>query len=120
MPQPRLFFIVDKTFVTPIRVIQFLALIAVMSVLFPYILRWASPLASFLALLGRNSLYVFCVGSLLSLSAQIIHSFYRGNIVADTIVVIIGIAVMAFTAWLPEWRESIRQRPPRPQPQSAS
>lgn len=122
MPQPRLFFIADKTFVTPIRIIQFLALIAVMSVTFPYIRRWGGPLVSFLALLGRNSLYVFCVGSLLSLSAQIIRSIYRGNIVADTIVVIVGIAVMAFTAWLPEWRESIRLRParPQPQPQSAS
>jgi hypothetical protein len=119
MPQPRLFFIADKTYVTPMRVLQFLTLIAVFSVTFPYIRRWLPPLAAFLSLLGRNSLYVFCMGSLLSLSAQIVRSVYRGNLTIDTIVVVAGIVVMALTAWLPEWRESFKQRPQRsPQPAS--
>jgi hypothetical protein len=118
VPSPKLFFILDKTFATPIRLIQFLALIAVGSVLFPYI-RWlVPPLVSFLCRLGRNSLYVFCVGSLLSLAAQIMRTVSRGNFVIDTVVVVIGIAIMALTAWLPEWRESIKARPPRPQPAS--
>jgi hypothetical protein len=120
VPSPKLFFILDKTFMTPIRLLQFLALIAVASTFFPYI-RWAAPpLVSFLCLLGRNSLYVFCMGSLLSLAAQILRTIYQGNLAVDTIVVIVGILIMAFTAWLPEWRESLRQRPPRRQPQSAS
>ena len=42
MPQPRLLFIADKTYVTPMRLIQFLALIALFSVTYPYIKRWAS------------------------------------------------------------------------------
>ena len=59
-------------------------------------------------MLGRNSLIVFCVGSLLSLAGQITRFVYRGDIVVDTVVVILGIAIMAFTAWLPEWREQVR------------
>jgi hypothetical protein len=119
MPQPRLFFIAGKTFATPVRLIQFLALVAVMSCVFPFVGRFLPRLASFLSLLGRNSLYVFCVGSLLSLAAQIVRFIYRGNLAIDTAVVVSGIAIMALTAWLPEWRESIRQRPlPKPQPAS--
>jgi hypothetical protein len=108
MPQPRLLFILDKTYVTPIRVIQFLALIAVFSVTYPYIKRFAWPLVDFLSMLGRNSLYVFCVGSLLSLAGQIARFVYRGDILVDTAVLISGIIIMAFTAWLPEWREQVR------------
>ena len=108
VPQPKLFFLLSKTYVTPPRIIQFLALIAVMSVTYPYLKRFASWLVEFLAMLGRNSLYVFCVGSILSLAGQIVRFLYRGNIYSDTAVVICGIAIMAFTAWLPEWRERIR------------
>lgn len=110
VPEPKLFFLFSKTYVTPPRIIQFLALIAVMSVTYPYIKRFASWLVEFLSLLGRNSLYVFCVGSILSLAGQIIRFLYRGNIYIDTAVVICGIAIMAFTAWLPEWRESYKAR----------
>jgi hypothetical protein len=111
VPQPKLFFLLSKTYVTPPRLIQFLALIALMSVTYPYIKAVASWLVDFLSMLGRNSLYVFCVGSILSLSGQIIRNLYRGNIYIDTAVVICGIAIMAITAWLPEWRESLKARP---------
>jgi len=110
VPQPRLLFLIDKTYVTPIRLIQFLALIAVFSVAFPYIRRAVPPVVAFCSMFGRNSLYVFCMGSVLSLTAQIIRSIYRGSLAVDTMLVVAGIAIMAFTAWLPEWRESIRER----------
>jgi hypothetical protein len=115
MPQPRLLFILSKTYVTPLRLIQFLSVVAVFSVAYPYIERCVPRLVEFLARLGRNSLLVFCVGSLLSLAGQIARLVYRGNIIGDTVVVILGIAIMAFVAWLPEWREKIRERsrPPR-------
>ncbi|HYI26459.1 MAG TPA: OpgC domain-containing protein [Bradyrhizobium sp.] len=111
LPQPRLFFLIEKTFVTPPRLIQFLALIALMSATYPYIHQAAKWLVDFLSMLGRNSLYVFCVGSILSLAGQIIRYIYQGNFVVDTAVVFFGIAIMAFTAWLPEWREQVRGRP---------
>jgi hypothetical protein len=110
MPQPRLFFLLSKTYVTPARIIQFLALIALFSVAYPYIRRFVPWLVDFLSMLGRNSLYVFCVGSILSLAGQIVRFLYRGNIYSDSAVVVCGIAIMALTAWLPEWRESIKAR----------
>jgi hypothetical protein len=110
VPQPRLFFIFSKTYNSPARIIQFLALISVMSFTYPFIRRFAPPLVDYLSLLGRNSLYVFCVGSILSLSGQIIRFVYKGNIYVDTVVVICGVAIMTLTAWLPEWRESIRAK----------
>jgi hypothetical protein len=117
VPQPRLFFLIDKTYVTPARIVQFLALIALMSATYPYIRKYASRLVDFLAMLGRNSLYVFCVGSILSLAGQIFRFLYRGNIWIDTLVVIVGIAIMAVTAWLPEWREQVKARPGSPSAQ---
>jgi hypothetical protein len=105
LPQPKLFFLFSKTYESPPRIIHFFALVAAMSWTYPYIKRFASPLVEFLSRLGRNSLYVFCVGSILSLSGQIIRFFYQGNIFIDTAVVICGVAIMSLTAWLPEWRE---------------
>ncbi len=110
LPNPKLFFILSKSYESPPRVIQFLALIALFSVIYPYIARYASGLVKFLSMLGRNSLYVFCVGSVLSLAGQIVRFMYRGNIYSDTAVIICGILIMALTAWLPEWRESIKAR----------
>jgi hypothetical protein len=106
LPSPKLFFLLSKTYATPPRVIQFLALVAVVSVTYPYIRHFAPWLVEFLAVLGRNSLYVFCVGSILSLAGQIIRFLYQGNIYIDTAVVISGVAIMAATAWLAEWRKS--------------
>jgi hypothetical protein len=121
MPNPKLFFIASKAYVSPMRLIQFLALVAVFSLAFRYIrlltqFRYTrgaiGGLIGFFSLLGRNSLYVFCVGSLLSLSAQVVRYVSHGSVGSDTAVVIFGIAVMAFTAWLAESQE--RARPPTP------
>jgi hypothetical protein len=108
VPQPRLFFIVDKTYVTPIRLLQFLAGVAVFSALYPHIARYAGWLVRFLAMLGRNSLQVFCMTSVLSLLGQIVRYVYEGYFSVDTFVVVIGVAIMALTAWLVEWRERAR------------
>lgn len=110
VPRPRLFFLIDKQFVTPPRLIQFLALVAVMSATYPTIVRVSKKLVDFLSMLGRNSLYVFCVGSILSLAGQIVRYIYQGNFFIDTAVVVCGIAIMALAAWLPEWREQVRGR----------
>jgi hypothetical protein len=116
MPEPRLLFILSKTYVTPIRVIQFLALVAAFSIAFPHIKRFLPKLVDVLALLGRNSLQVFCVGSLLSLAGQISRYVYRDYGGADTAVVIIGILIMVLTAWLSERRDHARAQTPAPSP----
>jgi len=103
VPHPVLFFVQSKSYVTPMRLIQFLALVALFSAAYPLIARLFPWLARFFARLGRNSLEVFCVGSLLSLAGQIVRFVEKGGIVADTAVVAVGIAVLACTAWLSEW-----------------
>jgi hypothetical protein len=114
MPEPKLFFMLEKGYATPPRLIQFLALVAVFSMAFPYIRKLAAlPLLhrtvpafiGLLAMLGRNSLYVFCIGSLLSLMAQMVRFYYRGTVGIDTLVVVFGIVIMASTAWLAESRQ---------------
>jgi hypothetical protein len=110
VPQPTLLFIQSKSYITPMRLIQFLALIALFSAAYPYILKAFPWLVSFGSMLGRNSLEVFCVGSLLSLLGQIVRFIYQGGIVIDTVVVTIGIAFLALTAWLTEWRARERTK----------
>jgi len=68
------------------------------SVIYPYIARYASGLVKFLSMLGRNSLYVFCVGSVLSLAGQIVRFMYRAIYTVTPAVIICGILIMALTA----------------------
>jgi hypothetical protein len=105
LPEPRLLFLNGKSFLTPMRLLQFLALAAVFSAAYPLIPRFTPWLAEPLSILGRNSLNVFCVGSLLSLSGQIIRFLYSGSVAVDTIVVVVGIGLLWLTAWLSEWRD---------------
>lgn len=117
VPNPKLLFLLDKTYATPPRLIQFLSLVAVFSLAFrhirrlgewPYLHHVINPLIGMLAMLGRNSLYVFCIGSLLSLGGQVLRFYYHGTVGSDTAVVVIGIIIMAFTAWLAELRQRTR------------
>jgi hypothetical protein len=105
LPQPRLLFLNGKSFLTPIRLIQFLALVAVFSAVYPAIARLLPWLTAPLSMLGRNSLNVFCVGSLLSLGGQILRYLYTGCFAVDTIVVVAGVGILCLTAWMSEWRE---------------
>src|SRR5882762_4925573 len=114
MPQPRLFFISDKTYVTPVRLVQFLALIAVATAAYPAIKRAVPSVVEFLSMLGRHSLLVFCVGSILSLAGYIARSVYEPDLIVDTVVVISGIAIMALAAQLAEWHQQMRVPSLRP------
>lgn len=104
VPEPKLLFIIGKTFITPIRLFQFLALIAAFSAAYPYILRFLPGVVAYLSRLGRNSLPVFCIGSLLSLLGQIVRFAYGGGIVVDTLLIGTGLAVLGLVAWVSEWR----------------
>jgi hypothetical protein len=109
MPAPTLLFIVGKTFETPPRLIQFLALIALCSAFYPYIAKTLPRPVEFLSMLGRNSMQVFCVGSVLSLACQIIRFYFRGGFVVDTVLVASGILLLGTTAWLSEWRARVQK-----------
>ena len=109
VPEPKLLFIAGKTFVTPIRLIHFLALITVCSALYPAIAKTLPHLVEFLSMLGRNSLPVFCAGSVLSLAGQIVRFYFRGTFVVDTALVATGIILLGVTAWLAEWRDRVNK-----------
>jgi hypothetical protein len=114
VPRPTLFFVFDKTHLSPARLLHFLGLAACFAGSFSLILRVVGPPARFLSMLGRNSLNVFCVGSLLSLLAQLARFQFGGSIPVDTGVLTVGIAVLGFTAWLSELRERLRVHSAKP------
>ncbi|MFM1813887.1 MAG: hypothetical protein RLZ98_582 [Pseudomonadota bacterium] len=109
MPDPKLLFIWHKTYLTPIRLIQFLALVAVMSAAFPYIVGAVPTVVEFLSMLGRNSLHVFCLGSVLSLWAQIIRYVFHGYLLVDTVIILMGLVLMAAIAWVVEWKAGVQK-----------
>jgi hypothetical protein len=106
LPEPRLFFMNDKTFLAPLRIIHMLGLALLLVGLFDVAMRWRgfAYLARPLCLLGRNSLHVFCAGSLLSLAGQLARFALPTGLVTDTIVLLTGVAVMLAVAWGNEWR----------------
>lgn len=105
VPEPKLLFLNWKTYVTPARLIQFLALVAVMSWTFPWLERSVPPVVKMLALLGRNALVVFCVGSVLSLLGQIIRFASGGSAILDFVIVMSGVLIMIAAARLAEIRK---------------
>ena len=107
-PEPAAFFVVDKTFQTPLRLLHVLALMATFGGAFYFILKYLPHIARFCSILGRNSLNVFCVGSLLSLSGQISRFALSESLWVDTAVLILGVVLMSLTAWVSEWRQRLR------------
>ncbi len=104
VPEPKLFFMFDKTFATPARILHLLALVALFNGLFAHLEVWIAPLTRFLSMLGRNSLHVFCVGSLVALASQFGRFVLEGSILVDSAVLLMGIISMGLTAWIVEWR----------------
>jgi hypothetical protein len=104
VPAPKLFFMFDKTYLSPARLVQFLSVVAIFAGVWKYLPRWLAPVSAFLSILGRHSLNVFCVTSVLSLCAQIGRFVYGGGIVVDTFVLCLGLVLMGFSAWISEWR----------------
>ena len=94
----------DKTFATPARILHLLALVALFNGAFAIVEERIRPVARFFSMLGRNSLYVFCVGSLVALSSQFGRFVLGGSMLVDSLVLLIGIICMGMTAWIVEWR----------------
>lgn len=107
VPAPRLFFLLDKTYESPARVISLLALVIAFHRVYGYIGPKLPRAADYLCQLGRNSLAVFSVGSLLSLVGQIVRFLNDGVLLADVAIVLAGLGLLGFTAWFVEWRERL-------------
>ncbi len=112
VPEPKLLFIADKTHMTPIRLIQFLGLVMLFSAVYPYMARLSPGFSQFLSMLGRNSLNVFCVGSVLSLACQILHFVYERSIMIDMVIIFLGVGLLGLTAWISEWRGAMQPAKP--------
>jgi len=108
VPEPKLFFLFDKTFLSPARLIHSLALTALFAGSFEWIRARTAGVSNFLTLLGRNSLNVFCAASLLSLAGQVLRFVYGDLIAADAAVVVFGVLVLGAVAWGSEWPERLR------------
>lgn len=108
VPSPKLFFVFDKTFLSPARLIDMLGLAAVFAGSFPFLARRFDSGVRFCSLLGRHSLYVFCVASLLSLAGQIVRFAYGGAILTDTVIACVGLAIMGIVAWLSDSQKAPR------------
>lgn len=108
-PAAVLFFSDNKTYLAPLRLLHALAMIAFMTGAFPYILRYLQRPVRFFCLLGRNSLYVFCVASLLSLFGQIARFYSGGSFAVDAVLVVSGIILIGLTGWLAELRDRLNR-----------
>jgi hypothetical protein len=109
VPEPRLFFVLDKSYLTPGRLLHFLTVVLAFQSVFPVIARLAPWLAQFFSVLGRNSLAVFSMGSIASLGAQLVRFAFPHSFILDLALISSGILLLVFTAWFVEWRS----RPPK-------
>jgi hypothetical protein len=108
---------IDKTNLSPARLINFLALtIAVVSV----VPRDASFLRSLFArpivLCGQNSLYIFCLGILLAVLAHFVLAEVTDRIPVQILVNAVGILIMVSAAFIITWYKKAN----RPAPSAAA
>jgi hypothetical protein len=108
---------IDKTDLAPLRLINFLA-IAATTIHFvkrdARFLRsaWARPVV----LCGRHSLYVFCLGIVLSVLGHFLLAEFNDGIAMQAAVTVGGIGLMIGTALMLEWYRSAERGPPGPSP----
>jgi hypothetical protein len=106
VPEPRLLFLLDKAFVSPLRIANLLALVCAFALVYERYRAYVPDRASFwLCAMGRNSLAVFGIGSLLSLCGQFTRFVMGGGFLVDTLILFVGVLGMGFTCWFVEWRE---------------
>jgi hypothetical protein len=103
---------VDKTDLSPIRMVPFFAAAWLVAVLIPpasAVLR-ASPARPFI-LCGRHSLEIFCLGILLSVLGHFVLSEYDSGFGVQFAVNAAGIGIMFLTAKLIDWYRQMSRSP---------
>jgi hypothetical protein len=114
VPEPRLFFLFDKAYLSPVRVLNMLALAIVFFPIFAFISSRADKVTTgvvqYMSCLGRNSLAVFSMSSLLALASQIARYVGGSSIALDLLVLVAGLVLMRVTAWTVEFPASVQQR----------
>ena len=115
-PSPPIFhqlwpYTVDKTNLAPVRLLSFL-LLAVATL---YFVPRSSPLLASRAarpiiLCGQNSLYIFCLGIVLSVLGHFALSASSGGILVQAAVNAVGVAAMIAMAALLQWFKTATRR----------
>lgn len=95
---------IDKTNIDILRFLHFLAIAWMVRLLVPVdapALNWRiwRPLRR----CGEASLLIFCIGTFLALSGQVVVSHYEDSIVSQIVVSIAGIAIMCAAAYVAAW-----------------
>jgi hypothetical protein len=102
--QPRYFFLFDKEYLSPVRILSMIALAIAFYPAFPVISGRLGPVVRYCSSLGRNSLPVFCMASLLALAGQIVRYIGEPTFLLDTAIVITGLVLLRVTAWIAEFQ----------------
>lgn len=105
-PLPAFLWDFDKTSLGLPRLLHVLALVYCVSRLpLEQALR-RSGAAQSLILIGRHALPIFCVGTLLSLAAQLLRPAVDGGIGFDLLIVAVGFSIQWMLAWVLEWHRT--------------
>lgn len=101
----------DKTYLSPWRLMHVLALACIVAYLVQPQADWLKvPIARAIAWLGRHSLEIFCLGTVLSFMGWIVLREAEAGLGAEVAVIAAGIGVMTWTAWLLERRKRALRR----------
>lgn len=100
----RVIYPIDKTNIDILRFMHFLAVAWLVRVAVPAnaaFLRWRAlePLRR----CGEHSLLIFCIGTFLALSAQIVVSYFEESLLSQIVVSVTGIIVMCAAAYIAAW-----------------
>ena len=100
----RLIYPIDKTNIDVLRFLHFLAVAWLVRIAVPIDaagLKW--PIWRPLRRCGEASLVIFCIGTFLALSGQVIVGHYEDSILSQILVSIVGIAIMCVAAYIAAW-----------------
>jgi hypothetical protein len=104
---------VNKTNLSPLRLVPFLAAVALVAAVVPpgaAFMRAAA--ARPLVMCGRHSLEIFCLGILLSALGHFVVSEYEAGVPIKLAVNAVGIAAMYLTARTLDWYKTAGRAPP--------
>jgi len=105
----------DKTDLSPVRLIPFLALVVLVAAHVPPTARFlSSAVLRPLVQCGQQSLEIFCVGILLAALGHFVVGEYSATIPIQLAVSAVGIAIMILTARLIDWYKRMDRLPVLP------
>jgi len=104
VPWPQYFFLFDKEYLSPVRILSMAAVSIAFYPAYPVLSRHLAAVVNYCSSLGRNSLAVFCVASLLALAGQIVRYVGEPTFFLDTAIVAAGVILLRVTAWIAEYR----------------